>query len=270
MPDALIDSHCHVDDHAFDEDRGAVLERAQRAGVVGIINPASSIVDSRAVVKLAHQHPAVFAAVGIHPNEVGSDIQKLDAAFGEVSELAKDPEVVAIGEFGLDTKHGTEHLAQQKEAMRRQLTIARDRSLPVILHCRQAYQELVEVVRQSGGDYRGVVHCFAGGPAELKLVLEAGFYVAYGGLVTFEKNTQALREALAQTPLNRMLIETDAPYLTPVPRRGTRNEPNEVATVARFIAELRGIPYSELAHITTENARTLFRLPDAIETQTNN
>jgi TatD DNase family protein len=267
MPEALIDSHCHVDDHAFDEDRGAVLERAQRAGVVGIINPASSIVDSRAVVKLAHQHPAVFAAVGIHPNEVGADVQKLDVALDEISQLAKDPEVVAIGEFGLDIKHGAQHLAHQKVVMRRQLDIARDHSLPIILHCRQAYKELVEVVRQSAGEYRGVVHCFAGGPAELKLVLDAGFYVAYGGLVTFEKNTKALREALTQTPLNRLLLETDAPYLTPVPRRGTRNEPSEVATVARFIAELRGIPYSELAHVTTENARTLFRLPDTIETQ---
>jgi TatD DNase family protein len=265
MPPTLIDTHCHLDDKAFEADRTEVFTRAQKAGVTTIINPADSVEGSRRVIAFARENANVFAAIGVHPSVLsrGSDQYdetfSLDSAIAELEKLADDQRVVAIGEFGLDVKHGSEDLDKQKDVMRGLLSLAKKSELPIILHCRQAYDDLVEVLKDFSG-LRGVVHCFAGGPEDLKKVLALGLHVAYGGLVTFDKKTEALHEAVQQTPLDRMLLETDAPFLTPVPRRGKRNEPAEVATIAQFIAELRGMPFADLAAQTTANARKLFAL----------
>lgn len=259
----IIDTHCHLDDRDFDDDRQAVYQRAREAGVKTIINPGSDLEDSKAAVALAHKLPNVFATVGIHPHNTADEGLRapLKDQIAGIDQLAKDDRVVAIGEFGIDIKHGTEQLAQQKEALRLQLELARSHKLPIVLHCRLAYKDLDQVIEEAGGSFEGEVHCFAGGPQDLKLILDRGLYVAYGGMVTFGKKTEHLLESLKQTPLDRMLLETDAPYLTPMPRRGKRNEPAEIVTIAHFIANFLDIPYAELARITTENAKKLFRLP---------
>ncbi|MFH0830774.1 MAG: TatD family hydrolase [Parcubacteria group bacterium] len=261
----VIDTHCHLDDHAFDKDRQAVYERAKTAGVVALINPGSNLEDSQIAVKLAHEYSNVYAAVGLHPHfTVSASEQALVRAESELLRLTADPLVVAVGEFGLDVKDGA--LQMQLSAARRLLTLAQRQKLPVILHCRQAYRELFSLIEEVGKPLEGIMHAFAAGPTELDQALKLGLHVAFGGMVTFEKRTELLREAVKACPLERMLLETDAPYLTPEPRRGQRNEPAEVATIGQFIASLRGISYSELAEATTKNARRLFGLPDEKET----
>lgn len=261
----IIDSHCHLDDVAFDNDRVAVWKRAQSSGVVSIINPASSLEDSGAVVRLAHQESGVFAAVGIHPQvAITLDEPALAKTVKELDELLKDPLTVAVGEFGLDSKNGA--VDKQAPTVRALLKLAQKNDVPIILHCRDLYHELLGLLDEAGPKHEGVVHSFTGGPKELEQILKRGLHVAIGGIVTFGKRTEGLREAAKQCPLDRLLVETDAPYLTPEPRRGKRNEPAEVVTVAEFIASLRGISYAELAEATTRNTRRLFGLPDAQET----
>ena len=266
MPDPVFDTHCHLDDLQFDEDCARVIRDAQSEGVVGIINPGSDLVTSRAAVDLAHKELNVFAGVGLHPHTAGPELD-VDKALAEIDRLAADAEVIALGEFGLDTKHSDDTLDLQKVLVREQLGLAAKHSLPIILHVRDHYDLMALMLEKHGDGLPGVVHSFTGDPKEAQKMLEIGLYIAIGGIITFEKGTNALRQAAKDIPLDRLLLETDAPYLTPEPRRGKRNEPSEVATVARFIADLRGIPYAELASTTTNNARTLFSLPDAIQTE---
>lgn len=263
----LIDTHCHLDDEQFGEDRLQVWEAARKAGVVACINPGSSLEDSQSAVELTGIMDNVYAAVGVHPLYLPKNGPELEQTIESLGELAKNEKVVAIGEFGFDVKHGRAEMDEQRRAVELQLELARERNLPVIIHCRNAYAELVEVMRDSGKGLRGVVHSFSGGPADLEQVLALGLHVALGGILTFEKGTDGLREAAKLVPADRLLIETDAPYLTPVPRRGQRNTPAEVATVAQAVAELRGVPYAEIAAATTRNARQLFSLPDATHSQ---
>jgi len=254
----LIDTHCHLDDEQFGEDRLRVWEAAKKAGVVACVNPGSSLEDSQSALELAHTLDNVYAAVGVHPLYLPKNGPELDQTIESLGELAKDEKVVAVGEFGFDVKHGRAEMDAQRRAVVLQLELARANDLPIILHCRNAYAELVEVLKDEGKGLRGVVHSFAGGPAELEQVLALGLHVAIGGIVTFEKGTEGLREAVKQVPIDRLLLETDAPYLTPVPRRGQRNTPAEVRAVAEFVAQLRGMNLEELAAATTINARKLF------------
>lgn len=264
----IIDTHCHLDDVAYEDDRPAVWEGAKKAGVAAIINPASNLEDSQAAIRLAHENSGIFAAVGIHPQvAVTLDEPALTKAVQRLDELLKDPLAVAVGEFGLDSKNGSAE--KQAPTVRALLKLAQKNDVPIILHCRDMYKELFELLDEAGQKHAGVVHSFTGGPEELEQILKRGMYVAFGGIVTFEKRTEQLREALKACPLDRLLLETDAPYLTPVPHRGKRNEPAEVVTVGHFIANLRGISYAELARATTQNARQLFSLPDATETHEN-
>lgn len=256
----LIDTHCHLDDVQFDEDREEVWRDAQAAGVAAIINPGSSLEDSQRSVALAHELDGVFAAVGLHPHYLPKNGPELEQAIESLDKLADDDRVVAIGEFGLDVKHGRSELDAQLRAVSLQLELARTHELPIILHCRKAYKELAELVADEGKGLRGVVHSFAGGPDDLKIMLDLGLHIALGGIVTFERCTEALREAAKLVPLDRLVLETDAPYLTPVPRRGQRNTPAEVVTVAQFVAKLRDESLQNFAEATTRNARELFGL----------
>ena len=260
MPDVqLIDTHCHLDDAQFDQDRAQVLRQAQTAGIVALINPGSSLEDSQRAVDLARQIEMVFAAVGLHPHYLPKDGPDLSQALETLDKLAADQKVVAIGECGFDFKHGREGFDQQRQALSLQLALAKKHNLPVILHCREAYSELAAVVKDYSG-LRGVVHSFAGGSDELELMLDLGINIGLGGIVTFGKGTEKLRAAVKQIPSDRLLIETDAPYLSPVPRRGRRNTPAQVVTNAHFIADLRDVAYADLADVTTRNARQLFAL----------
>lgn len=254
----LIDSHAHLDDGQFDADRDQMLVRAQQAGVVQIINAAYDLPSSARSVDLARHYSFVFAAVGVHPH----DAEGLPADYLEqLREMARLPEVVAIGEMGLDYYRDLSPREVQQRVFREQLALARELNLPVIIHDRDAHADTLDILRKDGvSPAGGVMHCFSGSREMAEACLALGFYISFAGPVTYP-NARRPKEVAAWVPLDRLLVETDCPYLTPQARRGRRNEPACVRYVAEEIAALRGIPVEEVARATTENARRLFGLP---------
>jgi TatD DNase family protein len=259
----LVDTHAHIQMRQFDADRAAVVTAAFAAGVRQIVVPGVDVESSRAAVTLAAAYPGrVFAAVGTHPHDAAT----LDAdALAEVRALARTPEVVAIGETGLDFYRNLAPRATQREALAAQLALARELDLPVILHNRDSHVELIELLRSHAQGVRGVFHCFIGDRAMARDALDLGFWLSFAGPVTYPRNVE-LAEVAAWAPLDHILVETDSPYLAPQPERGRRNEPRHVALTAQRIAELRGLAFEEFARATTQNAAALFRLPTISET----
>lgn len=254
----LVDTHAHLQTSRFDSDRAAVIAAAFADGVGRLVVPGVDVESSRAAITLAAGYPGrVFAAVGTHPH----DAHTLDAAALEAErELARSPEVVAIGEIGLDFYRDLSPRDEQRAALVAQLTLARDLGLPVILHNRDSHTELVALLRSHGEGVGGVFHCFIGNQAMARDALDLGFYLSFAGPLTYPRNTE-LAEVAAWAPLDRLLVETDSPYLAPQPFRGKRNEPRHVTVTARRLAELRGLSYEEVAQVTTRNAAALFHLP---------
>jgi len=258
----LADSHCHLDDARFDEDREAVIERALAAGVgfMLAIGTGDGPPDLEAGVRLAEGHEKIYATIGVHPH----DARKSDnETWRRLAELAAHPKVVAIGEIGLDYYYDNSPRERQREVFAEQLRLARDAGKAVVIHTRDAWDDTMQLLREHspGGELTGIMHCFTGGPEAAREALELGFCLSFGGVVTFPK-ASAVRESAVVTPLDRLLIETDAPYLAPVPHRGKRNEPAFVVETARKLAELRGEPLEKLARATTDNFRRLC-LPQA-------
>jgi TatD DNase family protein len=260
--DALFDSHGHLQLPAFDRDREGVLERARAAGVTGNVVVGIDGDSSRRAVALAARHSDVYAAVGFHPHEAKSlDEQALRL----LRELARAPGVVAIGEIGLDFYRNLSPREAQERAFREQLALAAELGLPVIIHSRQAEGETLEIVerwaRHNDSPRRppGVLHCFAGSAATAERYMHMGFFISVAGNVTY-RNAGDLRSVVAGVPLERLMVETDCPFLAPQSRRGKRSEPADVAETARAVADAKGIPYGEVARATTENARLLFRI----------
>lgn len=253
----LVDSHAHLDHDLFAGDVDAVIVRAQAAGVRYIVTIGSDLASSEAAVRLAEKYPCVYATVGIHPHEA---VQLDDKAYRRLQELAAHPRVVAIGEIGLDYYYDHSPRPVQRDAFIRQLELARETGLPFVVHSRDADADTLAVLRDWGQDLRGLLHSFAGSDEMLAECLAMGYLVSTGGMVTF-KNAGAIRSAMAQVPLDRLLVETDAPYLTPVPLRGRRNEPAYVQYVVAFLAELRGVEPAHMAAVTTANACRFFGLP---------
>ncbi len=267
----LIDTHAHLQHARFAEDLDAILTRAAARGVTAAILPGSTLEDSRAAVALAERYAdapcALYAAVGIHPTDADG---LTPATLAELRELAAHPRVVAIGEIGLDyywpniANRGwpCAEPAQQRAALEAQLTLAAELSLPVILHDREAHADILDILRawmRGHPERDGALHAYAAGPALLEEALALNLYIGMDGPVTFEQAT-GLHEVARRVPLDRLLLETDAPYLTPHPHRGQRNEPAYLAYVADSIATLRDIPVDALAATTTANARRLFAL----------
>ncbi|HUG91865.1 MAG TPA: TatD family hydrolase [Planctomycetaceae bacterium] len=254
----LIDTHAHLDEDAFSVDRDDVVARATAAGVAAVITIGTTAESSRRAVELARLHPAVFAAVGIQPNYTAA-AQPGDWEI--IEQLAREPKVVAIGETGLDRYWDYAPLELQQDYFARHVELSRRLDLPFVVHCRDAEAEVVAQLRglASAGPLRGVMHSFTGDLATAGACLELGLYVSFAGMVTYKKNA-ALRSVAAAIPLDRLLVETDAPYLAPAPMRGKRNEPAYVVHTARCLAETRGLPPETLAAQTTANARALFRL----------
>ena len=253
----LVDSHCHLDDKKFDEDRSAVIERAREAGLRYIlsIGTGDGPPDLESAVRLANKYPWVFATVGVHPN----DAPKADAhSFADLERLIKHPKVSAIGEIGLDYHWGVPKEIQLPLFMR-QLEIAAQAQMPVIIHTRDAWADTIEVLRThwSGTGLGCVMHCFTGNADQARECLDLGFHLAFGGVATFPKAAE-IREAARITPSDRLLIETDSPYLAPVPYRGKRNEPAFVAHTARAIADVRTVSIEQFAAETTANFERLF------------
>jgi TatD DNase family protein len=262
----LVDTHCHLDFDAFDEDRDEVLARASQAGVVMVLNPAIDVESSQRIVGLAEQHKNLFAAVGVHPS---SSRSWQPESAQRLKDLARHPKVRAIGEIGLDYYRDSAPPEMQKEVLAQQLMLAAETELPVIIHNREASADLMEVLTawqqdlaKNGsplGERPGVLHSFAAHPDIAEQAMAHNFYIGFTGPVTF-KNAADLQRVAAEIPLERMLVETDSPFLSPHPLRGQRNEPSRVKLVAEKLAEIKGVPFEELAARTTANARALFRL----------
>ena len=262
----FIDSHCHIDGEQFDEDRDEVVARAREAGVVAMLNigtgdPHSD--DFRRAVAVAEMYEGVYASVGVHPHDA-----KLydDAAEEHLVELAKSAKVIAWGEIGLDYYYDHSPRDVQRDVFRRQIRTAKRLGLPVIIHSRDSDDETVEILteefeRSADKSVRvpGIMHCFGGTPAMAEALMEIGFLISFAGNVTFKK-AENLREAARVVPLDRLLIETDCPFLTPVPFRGKRNEPSFVIHTAKFLADFYGVDVEKLADQTTSNFVDFFGL----------
>jgi TatD DNase family protein len=257
---ALIDTHAHLASHKLADDLENVLSRAAEAGVVQMVAIATTAEDSPLVMEIARSRPGIFAAVGIHPNDVA------DAAAGDwdaIKALARQPKVVALGETGLDRYWDRAPFALQQEYFDRHLRLGRELDLPVVIHSRDCQADVIESLARLGVPIRGVQHSFTGTWEEAETLLRLGLHISFAGMITFENKTlDPLREVAARVPLDRLLIETDSPYLSPHPFRGKRNEPARVVVTAEAVARVRGISVEEFAAATTANARRLFRLPE--------
>ncbi len=251
----LFDSHNHLNDPAFEGERELVVARALEAGVKGFLVLGYDLPSSQRAVELAEAFPWTFAAVGIHPHEARTFS---DALLQDLKSLAQHERVVAIGEIGLDYHYHHSTPEEQRRALHAQLALARELNLPVSLHIRKAFPDMFEVLADHPG-VAGVFHCFSGGPKEAEYALDLGFYISYSGFLTY--GSRKLEKALKRTPLDRLLIETDAPYLAPGEYKGSRNEPAYLALIARKVAEVLDLPLETVARATYENARQLFRLP---------
>jgi TatD DNase family protein len=259
----LVDSHAHVQVHQFDADRDAIIAAAFAAGIGQMIVPGVDLDSSRDAAALAARYPGrLFAAVGTHPH----DATTLTAeALAAQRTLAASPGVVAIGEIGLDYYRDLSPRDVQRDSLAHQLALARELNLPVILHNRDSHADLVDAVRAVAGS-RGVFHCFIGDKAMARDALDLGFYLSFAGPVAFPRNVD-LAEVAAWAPEDRILVETDCPYLTPPPYRGKRNEPRHVALVAQRLAELRGASLDHITAVTARNAAVLFGLPSISSTE---
>jgi len=247
-----FDTHAHYDDAKFDADRETLLPAVHDFGVEYIVDPGCDETSSRAALALAEQYPFVYAAVGVHPEELKGWSGDLDA----IRALAVHPRCVAIGEIGLDYYWDDSHKAEQKVLFRAQLELALALDKPVIVHDREAHGDCLSLVCEYPG-LRGVFHCYSGSAEMAKELLKRGWYLGFDGPVTY-KNARKTLEVLAITPLDRLLIETDSPYLSPVPHRGQRNDSRNLAYVVQKIAEVRGVSGEELARISLENGKRLF------------
>ena len=256
----LIDSHCHLSFNAFDEDRAQVVTRAKEAGLVAFINPGTNLTDSQQVLALAEKIPELYAAVGVHPNDAaGFD----EAVLAQLRELAAHPKVVAIGEIGLDYYRDHSPREVQCQVFREFMGIAKESGKPIIVHTRSAWDDVMKILREeSDTKMQGVFHCFSGDSARAQELVAMGFHISFTGVITF-KNTRA-GEALEAVPLERLLLETDCPFMAPVPHRGKRNEPAYVRLVLERVAEILGRPADELDRITEANTRTIFNLPEPV------
>jgi TatD DNase family protein len=259
----LIDSHAHLDDPAFAEDRDEVLARARAAGVeqMIVVGAGGDLATAQGAVDLAEREPGVFAVVGIHPH----DVAKMEPGWWDTLEaMARRDSVVAVGETGLDYYYNHSPQETQRAAFARFLEMAGRVGKPVVCHIRDAHDEAREILAAGGAgrDLPGVIHCFTGTPEDAAAYADMGLYVSFSGIVTFKgKKCEPLREAVRRVPLDRLLIETDCPYLAPVPMRGKRNEPAFVVHTAEVVAREAGVPVAELAARTVANTRALFGLP---------
>ncbi len=257
----FVDSHAHLDGPEFDADRDDVVQRARDAGLSAILNVGTGDPHSGALeraVELAEKHAEIFASVGTHPH----DARLFDgAAEQRIANLVRQsPRVIAWGEIGLDFHYDNSPRDVQMNVFRRQLQLARDARLPVIIHTREAETETIGILKSEwdGAGIPGIIHCFSGSLALAQQALELGFLISFSGIVTFKK-ADDLRSIAAQVPLDKLLIETDCPFLAPVPFRGKRNEPAYVVEVARCLAEIRGIDRQEIARVTKSNFNSIFR-----------
>lgn len=257
----IVDSHAHISTRKFDADRAEVLARAREAGLEAIVDVGCDLASSEASAALAAREPLVWAAVGVHPHEAKHWDAETPA---RLRALAAQERVVAIGEMGLDFFYNHSPADVQRDVFRAQLRLAVELDMPAVLHIRDAYDEALGILdahfaAEGGSKLRGVAHCFTGNAAQAKGFADRGFGVSFTGVVTFKKSAD-VQEAARVVPLDKLLVETDCPYMSPVPKRGKRCEPSFVVHTARKIAELRGVPAEAVFEATTANAKRIFGL----------
>ena len=252
----IFDTHAHYDDEQFDGDREALLSSMENGGVGAIVNVSASYESCRRVLELARAYPFMYAAVGVHPDEVGG---LTEARLEEMKILCQDPKVLAVGEIGLDYYWNKESREQQIYWFERQLELARDVDLPVLIHSREAAADTMEIMKKHAGDLTGVIHCYSYSAEMAKEYVKMGYYIGVGGVVTF-KNARKLKETVEAVPLSSIVLETDCPYLAPVPFRGKRNSSLYLSYVAEEIARIKQVSPKEVTAQTWQNAKDLYRL----------
>ncbi|HUP90069.1 MAG TPA: TatD family hydrolase [Longimicrobiales bacterium] len=253
----LFDSHCHLTDEKFKDDLDAVLENAKTAGVERMVSIASHPDDAEAALTIAERHDHIWTTVGIHPHSVA---EHGAAAISRVADIADNEKVVALGETGLDYYYDNSPRPLQRKALRKHVELAADLVLPLVIHCREADSDMISLLREIEGEIFGVLHCFDGTTALLDAGIEAGWMISFSGLVTF-KNYDGEGHVRAVPP-DQIMIETDSPYLAPIPNRGQRNEPAFVKHTAEAIGRMRGEPFDEVAALTFRNASRFYGLPE--------
>lgn len=254
----LIDSHAHLDDERFKGDTESIIENFENDNLELVVNIGADLRSSINSVELAKKHDRIYATVGVHPHSVKEmDLKMLD----ELKELAKEEKVVAIGEIGLDYYYDNSPRDTQKTWFREQIKLAKELDLPISVHSREATKDTFDIISEEAkdGKLRGVIHCFSDSVEIAREYIKLGFYISLGGPVTF-KNAKMPKEVAKEVPLDRLLVETDSPYLTPEPHRGKRNEPKNVRYVAETIANLKEMSFEKLMNITNKNTKDLFNI----------
>lgn len=253
----IFDTHAHYDDEAFDQDRDALLSGMKDAGVGYIVNVGAGMASSERSIKLAETYDFMYAAVGVHPDEVG---ELNEDNFGILREWSMHPKVKAIGEIGLDYYWDREQHELQKEWFHRQMELAHERKLPVIVHSREAAKDTLDMmIGVKPLELQGVIHCYSYSLEQAREYLSMGYYLGIGGVLTF-KNAKKLKEVAAYAPLSQIVLETDCPYLAPVPDRGKRNDSSKIISVAQELARIKNISVEEVLRMTNENGRKLYNI----------
>lgn len=253
----IFDTHVHYDDEAFDEDREAVLSSLAENGIEAVVNIGASIQSTKNTLELMKRYPFVYGAVGVHPNETGELNEQL---MSWLEHVAGQEKVVAIGEIGLDYYWNEPEPEVQKHWFVRQLELARKVDLPIVVHSRDAAKDTLDIIKaQRAGDMGGVIHCFSYSLEMAKEYLNLGFYLGIGGVLTFN-NARKLKEVVDYMPLERIVLETDCPYLSPVPNRGKRNSSLNLPYVVEAISQIKGVPAEEVIAVTEQNAKKMYRL----------
>jgi len=253
----LIDSHSHLEMPEFKKDLEQVIQRAMESGVEHIFTVGTEKKDWMRVLEIAHSHPSVYAILGVHPHNA----KEIDEeTYSTLRKLCRDEKVRAYGEIGLDFYRNLSPRDVQLRRFREQIGLAKEIGLPVVIHDRQAHRETLEILKsEKAGECKGIIHCFSGDYEMAKDCIEMGFYISVPGSITY-KNAGGFQEVVKQIPLDSLLIETDAPFLAPVPFRGRRNEPSYVRYTAQKVAEIKKVPFEKVAEVTTENALRVYRL----------
>lgn len=252
----IFDTHAHYDSEQFNEDRNTLLASMPEKGVAGIVNVGATLEGCKASIDFAKKYPFMYAAVGVHPDEVGALNEE---TFAQLEEWCKEEKVVAVGEIGLDYYWDEEPREVQKEWFIRQLELARSLNLPVNIHSREAAEDTFQIMKEHAKDLGGIIHCFSGSKEMAVEYVKLGFYIGVGGVVTF-KNGKKLKQVVEAIPLERIVLETDAPYLAPTPFRGKRNDSSLIQCMAEEIAGIKGISVEEVLEVTEANARKVYRL----------
>lgn len=260
----LVDTHAHLNFKAFKDNYREAIKKAFDAEVLGIINVGSNLETSKKALEIAGEYEkGIYAALGIHPTHIG-EIKDLAFEIEELKKLAQDSKVVAIGEAGLDYFHDKESREEQIVLFKELLNLGRELNLPLIIHCREAFEDTLDVLKSAtpnsqSGTIWGVVHCFSGSLSDALEILDLGLFVSFTGNITYP-NAENLREVVREIPLEKIMVETDSPFLAPIPYRGERNEPSYVVEVAKKIAQIKEISFEKVAEVTTQNAQKIFKI----------